>query len=85
MLLPEHLTVLEITRHKAVLEAAVAEQPQLTLEISPVQRVDTAGLQLLLAVKAAAQAQGGQVIWQGESTALSDAAARLGVARLLGL
>ena len=55
------------------------------IDASAVVRVDTAGLQLLLAAGRTAAAHGRALRWAGASSTLVEAATRLGVAGLLGL
>lgn len=56
-----------------------------SIDASRVVRVDTAGLQLLLAAGRTAAAHGRALRWTGASSALVEAAAKLGVAGVLGL
>jgi ABC-type transporter Mla MlaB component len=55
------------------------------IDASGVVRVDTAGLQLLLAAGRTAAAHGRALRWAGASSTLIEAATRLGVAGLLGI
>jgi ABC-type transporter Mla MlaB component len=55
------------------------------IDASGVVRVDTAGLQLLLAAGRTAAAHGRALRWAGASSTLVEAATRLGVAGFLGL
>jgi ABC-type transporter Mla MlaB component len=65
---------------------ALLESPApVTLEINAVQRIDTAGMQLLTAFVRERESQGRQVRWRGSAPALSAAAALLGLAAVLRL
>lgn len=55
------------------------------LEAGALQRVDAAGLQLLVAFTRAATGRGTKVEWRSPSTALREGARRLGLSGALGL
>ncbi|MBS0372969.1 MAG: STAS domain-containing protein [Proteobacteria bacterium] len=82
--LPADLQIRGATALAATLRAAVAAGAE-DVDASQVALVDTAGLQLLIAAGRLASAHGRALRWQRPSTALVDAANRLGVARQLGL
>lgn len=56
-----------------------------TLDVSAVERVDTATMQLLCAFARDRSGRNQSVAWRGESAALQDAVRLLGVGALLGL
>jgi ABC-type transporter Mla MlaB component len=56
-----------------------------TLDVSAVERVDTATMQLLCAFVRDRSGRKQSVTWRGESAALQDAVRLLGVGELLGL
>lgn len=56
-----------------------------TLDVSAVERVDTATMQLLCAFVRDRSGRNQSVAWRGESAALQDAVRLLGVSALLGL
>jgi ABC-type transporter Mla MlaB component len=56
-----------------------------TLDISAVQRIDTAGLQVIATFVRERESQGRQVQWRGEAPAMSNAARLLGLDALLKL
>jgi ABC-type transporter Mla MlaB component len=56
-----------------------------TLDVSAVERVDTATMQLLCAFVRDRSGRNQSVAWRGESAALQDAVRLLGVGALLGL
>ena len=58
---------------------------QIQVDVSKVEHIDTAGLQLLLAFSKALEKQGGKVIWLGWSAAYSNTAELLGLTAALGL
>ncbi len=56
-----------------------------TLDISAVQRIDTAGLQVIAAFIRERESQGREVQWRGQAPALETAARLLGLGTLLKL
>lgn len=67
------------------LKKSLHKSHTIELKAKSVNKVDTAGLQLLLAVKLEAENCGGKVIWQSPSPALISSARLLGMAEKLGL
>lgn len=57
----------------------------IVLDGGPVERVDTAGLQMLVLFRRELEARGGTLRWHGTSDALNEAASLLGLAQLLDL
>lgn len=85
MHLPEHLTILEIAEWQEAMSALLSVSPNLQIDVSPLARIDTAGLQLLLAVVEEAKTKGGSVQWVGVSDILSQSAHWLGMSEVLGV
>jgi anti-anti-sigma regulatory factor len=69
--------------HRRLL-AAVAGASNVTLDVSRLATVDTAGVQLLLALCAAVSKQGKSVYMRGDSPALTQALTALGLRDALG-
>jgi ABC-type transporter Mla MlaB component len=66
--------------------ATLLDEPQpITLDITALQRIDTAGLQVLTAFVRERASHGRAVEWHGAAPALSGAAQLLGLTSLLGL
>lgn len=66
--------------------AALLDEPQpITLDITALQRIDTAGLQVLTAFIRERAGHGRTVEWRGTAPALTSAAQLLGLTSLLGL
>jgi ABC-type transporter Mla MlaB component len=63
---------------------AIAKITDVTLDVSAVERVDTATMQLLCAFVRDRSGRQQNVNWRGESQALQDAVRLLGVGELLG-
>jgi ABC-type transporter Mla MlaB component len=64
---------------------ALAAGERATLDVSNLERVDTAAMQLLCAFVRERKSRGQPVNWQGESAALRDAVRLLGLGDLLEL
>ena len=66
--------------------ASLLDEPQpVTLDITSLQRIDTAGLQVLTAFVRERASHGRAVEWHGAAPALTGAAQLLGLTSLLGL
>jgi phospholipid transport system transporter-binding protein len=78
-------TVADSSSLKSGLAKLLDESDVVTLDISAVQRIDTAGLQVIAAFVRERESHGRQVQWQGSAPALSTAARLLGLSALLKL
>jgi anti-anti-sigma regulatory factor len=66
--------------------AKLLDEPQtVTLDISAVQRIDTAGLQVIASFLLERESHGRPVQWRGEAPAFTSAARLLGLGELLKL
>jgi ABC-type transporter Mla MlaB component len=66
--------------------AGLLDQPlAVTLDVSALQRIDTAGLQVIAAFVRQRAEHDRKVMWQGSAPALTGAAKLLGLTSLLGL
>ena len=83
--LDENLTIREASEALAKLRAAADLGTFITLDVSSLNRVDGAGVQLLCAVVKETDNQQLDLIWSGESNALKSAASQLGVTEFLRL
>jgi ABC-type transporter Mla MlaB component len=70
---------------KSGLLEVLREPTSVTLDIASVQRIDTAGIQLITAFVREREALGLQVEWRGAAPAFTSAARLLGVASVLRL
>lgn len=70
---------------RGTLDMALAGEGPLSVNAAAVERADTAGVQLLLALSREAARRERPLIWQAVSPALRDTAARLGLDAALGL
>lgn len=65
---------------------SLVEQSQpVEIEITDVESVDTASLQVLCALQKSLAATDSEIVWQGTNAPLLQAAQRAGVAKYLGL
>jgi len=70
---------------RGTLDMALGGEGPLTVDAGAVERVDTAGVQLLLALRQESARRGRPLQWRAASPALRETAARLGLANALGL
>jgi ABC-type transporter Mla MlaB component len=78
-------TVADASSLKAGLAKLLDESDAVTLDISAVQRIDTAGLQVIVTFIRERERQGRQVLWHGHAPAMVTAAKLLGLSSLLKL
>lgn len=78
-------TVADASSLKTGLSKLLEEAGLVTLDIAAVQRIDTAGLQVIATFIRERESHGRQVQWRGHAPALSAAAELLGLAALLKL
>ena len=78
-------TVADASTLKAGLARLLDDSGVVTLDVSAVQRIDTAGLQVLATFVRERESRGRQVEWHGTAPALSAAAKLLGLSSLLKL
>jgi ABC-type transporter Mla MlaB component len=77
--------VADATSLKSELAKLLDESDVVTLDISAIRRIDTAGLQVIATFVRERESHGRQVQWQGAAPALSTAARLLGLSSLLKL
>ena len=78
-------TVADASSLKAGLARLLEESGVVILDISAVQRIDTAGLQVIATFVRERESHGREVEWRGNAPALSAAAKLLGLSALLKL
>jgi len=78
-------TVAEADGLKSELARLLDESGPITVDVSALQRIDTAGLQLLAAFVRDRRTAGRAVAWRGEASALEAAAGLLGLNDMLEL
>src|SRR5690606_19082651 len=85
VVLAANCSVKDAAALKTSLCAIARESTEVTLDVSAVERVDTATMQLLCAFVRDRSGRNQSVAWRGESQALQDAVRLLGVGELIGL
>lgn len=85
VMLDAQCTLRECIALKSSLAEALALGGDLTLDGSAVQRIDTAGLQLLLAMQRQLQTEHRALQWTAASSELREVAGQLGLADTLAL
>jgi ABC-type transporter Mla MlaB component len=83
--LPAECMVAEAASLRQSLAALLNEPQPVTLDVAALQRIDTAGLQVITAFVRERGASGRSVEWQGTAPVLSTAAQLLGLTSLLNL
>ena len=78
-------TVADASSLKTGLSKLLEESGIVTLDIGAVQRIDTAGLQVIATFVRERESHGRQLQWRGHAPALSAAAKLLGLSALLKL
>ena len=84
--LPAELEISEVAQyHTTLVEMLSKLDPQQNIQIdaSELWRVDTAGIQLLVALVSEASTQNRQLSWQKKSVELTECAQRLGLSDIL--
>ncbi|HUA25472.1 MAG TPA: STAS domain-containing protein [Steroidobacteraceae bacterium] len=85
LLLAAECTAAEADALKSELGRRLQRSEPVTLDVSAVQRIDTAGLQLLAAFVRDRRTAGRAVAWRGRASALETAAGLLGLRDMLEL
>lgn len=85
LILAAECTVADADALKAELARRVGDSTPVTVDVSALQRIDTAGLQLLAAFVRDRRTAGRAVTWRGRATALEAAAGLLGLYAMLEL
>ncbi len=85
LVLAADCTVVQADTLKSELVRRVAESGPVAVDVSALQRIDTAGLQLLAAFARDRRTAGRAIEWRGRSPALDAAAALLGLHDMLEL
>lgn len=83
--LGERLTIESAAELRERLQAVLGDGASLRIDAQAVERVDTAGLQVLASLHKTLQARGGSLQWEGFSDEMLDALELAGMKSLLGL
>ena len=85
MVLPEHLTIIEITDWKEKFVSEIQGLSAHEVDVSRLKKIDSAGIQLLFAVRQALQQKGGDICWVGTSDLLTRNSDWLGMCDALNI
>jgi ABC-type transporter Mla MlaB component len=85
LVLSAECTIAEAEALKTELAGRLQEAAPVTLDVSALQRIDTAGLQLLAAFVRDRRTAGRAIAWRGQASALETAAGLLGLRDMLEL
>lgn len=85
LILAAECTVAEADALKSELARRLDEPETVTVDVTALQRIDTAGLQLLAAFVRDRRTAGRTIAWRGRAAALEAAAGLLGLERMLEL
>ncbi|AFU97315.1 STAS domain-containing protein [Simiduia agarivorans] len=75
-----NLDVSQVQEKYKLFEDALARASSFTVDLSSINRIDTAGIQLLLAFKKEVQFRSGNVTWTAPAQPFLDVASQLGLA-----
>ena len=84
LVLASECTVAEADALKSELARRLDESETVTVDVTALQRIDTAGLQLLAAFVRDRRTAGRTIAWRGRAAALEAAAGLLGLDSMLG-
>ncbi|MBS97195.1 MAG: hypothetical protein CMI01_00750 [Oceanospirillaceae bacterium] len=83
--LPSELCISEVESLKPQLLEALSQAEEVDLDGARVERIDTAGIQLLVALTKLVETQGRRMQWRQASSTLTEAASELGAGDQLNL
>ncbi|MBU2892583.1 STAS domain-containing protein [Colwellia sp. D2M02] len=77
--LPSDLTIAQVNEYQAQILPIIEKENAITIDDSDLTRIDTIGVQFILAVVTYIIAQGKEIIWQSKSPILRDSIKQLGI------
>lgn len=77
--LPTDLTIAQVTEFKSDCLDIIAQASTITLDDSDVVKIDTIGVQFILAIIRLCVSQKKELIWQAQSQIVQDSISRLGM------
>ncbi|GAA0818951.1 hypothetical protein GCM10009111_22400 [Colwellia asteriadis] len=77
--LPSDLTIAQVNEYQAQILPIIEKESAITIDDSDLTRIDTIGVQFILAVVTYIIAQGKEIIWQSKSPILRDSIKQLGI------
>lgn len=76
---PSDLTIAQVDEYQAQIIPLIDEQDVITIDDSDLVRIDTIGVQFVLAVVTYIIAQGKEIKWQSKSNVLKESIQQLGI------
>jgi anti-anti-sigma regulatory factor len=77
--LPSDLTIAQVSEYQSEILPLIDQENTITIDDSELTRIDTIGVQFILAVVTYIIAQGKEIVWQSKSTILRDSIKQLGI------
>jgi len=76
---PSELTITQVDEYRLEIQPIIDENPIITLDDSALVRIDTIGVQFILAVVTYILAQGKELKWQSTSSIFHESILQLGI------
>lgn len=76
---PSDLTIAQVNEYQAAIIPLIDDQNVITIDDSDLARIDTIGVQFILAVVTYIIAQGKEIKWQSKSSVLKQSIQQLGI------
>ncbi|WP_057831126.1 STAS domain-containing protein [Colwellia sp. TT2012] len=76
---PNDLTIAQVDEYRALIIPLIDDQDVITIDDSELTRIDTIGVQFILAVVTYIIAQGKEIKWQSKSSVLKESIQQLGI------
>lgn len=76
---PSDLTIAQVDEYQAQIIPLIDDQDVITIDDSELTRIDTIGVQFILAVVTYIIAQGKEIKWQSKSSVLKESIQQLGI------
>ncbi|ALO34954.1 hypothetical protein CMT41_09675 [Colwellia sp. MT41] len=76
---PNDLTIAQVDEYRALIIPLIDDQDVITIDDSELTRIDTIGVQFILAVVTYITAQGKEIKWQSKSSVLKESIQKLGI------
>lgn len=76
---PDELTITQVDEYRLEIQPIIDENSVITIDDSNLTRIDTIGVQFILAVVTYILAQGKELKWQSTSSAFHESIVQLGI------
>jgi len=77
--LPSELTIAHVSEYQSEILPLIENEVTIMIDDSELTRIDTIGVQFILAVVTYIIAQGKEIVWQSKSSILRDSIKQLGI------